>query len=545
MEPRFGRSFSSVRVHDGEDSAQIAASLQARAFTVGNDVFFGRGEFRPGNAAGRHLLAHELVHTVQQGSRESRRVSLAPIGKGLGCEEVMKRDESTFPPEVKPEPEEWFGSGTILDVVRAAAPFTTEASETGDVGGGRSNRALLAEGSGDRDATALLQRFLMWFHCAFGLGNPLRPWGALGVFGGTTKRMVQRFQSYYPTAGLTADGIVGPFTLDAMDRVLMGLAPMPLNNGGVPTASDEPGSLQWSLSGTVATALVDAANLFALARQVGDTVESVGCIQPLVMLRESTDRPSDFSTHYAQYVSAGDTFDFGMLTRAAAPAASNVLRLHFFHNQEMDAALAQTFWPGIAPASADVDLEIESAVRGSGDTPHPITELVLYGHAVGSQMYANGGPSFEVGALSRNRLPGGGEQSFEDAHDGRFTRNCLFSKREGTIADTIGCRSESFGRAFSLVYLRQKAAVRTTSMYLLPLCVDPALSQGAACTGYDSLGKNSQLIVRDVDLVNAIAQSNAQWASGSPRVMADPAVGPYFTLQDLLANATNTIPGSL
>lgn len=69
MEGRFGHSFADVRVH--ADSG-AAAALGARAFTVGSDVAFARGEFAPRSADGRALLAHELAHVVQQG--EGRRV---------------------------------------------------------------------------------------------------------------------------------------------------------------------------------------------------------------------------------------------------------------------------------------------------------------------------------------------------------------------------------------------------------------------------------------------------------------------------------------
>jgi hypothetical protein len=66
FESRFGCDLGAVRIHDDAPSHRLAASLQARAFTVGGDVFFHRGEYQPGTATGRRLLAHELVHTVQQ-----------------------------------------------------------------------------------------------------------------------------------------------------------------------------------------------------------------------------------------------------------------------------------------------------------------------------------------------------------------------------------------------------------------------------------------------------------------------------------------------
>jgi hypothetical protein len=67
MEPRFGHDFGGVRVHADARAAQSAAAVRARGYTVGNDVVFGAGEYRPDSAEGRLLLAHELTHVVQQG----------------------------------------------------------------------------------------------------------------------------------------------------------------------------------------------------------------------------------------------------------------------------------------------------------------------------------------------------------------------------------------------------------------------------------------------------------------------------------------------
>lgn len=66
MEHRFGHDFGHVRIHADERAAASAASVNARAYTVGLNVVFARGEFAPRTRAGRQLLAHELAHTVQQ-----------------------------------------------------------------------------------------------------------------------------------------------------------------------------------------------------------------------------------------------------------------------------------------------------------------------------------------------------------------------------------------------------------------------------------------------------------------------------------------------
>jgi hypothetical protein len=66
MEPRFGVDFATVRVHEGTRSAQSARDVSARAYTVGQHIVFGAGEYAPETSEGRRLLAHELAHVVQQ-----------------------------------------------------------------------------------------------------------------------------------------------------------------------------------------------------------------------------------------------------------------------------------------------------------------------------------------------------------------------------------------------------------------------------------------------------------------------------------------------
>ncbi|ATY09811.1 DUF4157 domain-containing protein [Amycolatopsis sp. AA4] len=66
MEQRFGQDFSQVRVYSDRTAAESAAWLGAKAYTVGERVVFGIGEYRPETASGRRSLAHELAHVVQQ-----------------------------------------------------------------------------------------------------------------------------------------------------------------------------------------------------------------------------------------------------------------------------------------------------------------------------------------------------------------------------------------------------------------------------------------------------------------------------------------------
>ena len=69
MEPRFGADFGAVRMHTDDRAANLNRQVSAQAFTVGNQIFFGRDRFQPETSDGRELIAHELTHTIQQARR--------------------------------------------------------------------------------------------------------------------------------------------------------------------------------------------------------------------------------------------------------------------------------------------------------------------------------------------------------------------------------------------------------------------------------------------------------------------------------------------
>jgi len=92
MEPRFGRDLSKVRVHTGAQAEASAAALSARAYTLGNRIVFGAGHYAPFTAAGRHLIAHELTHVIQQGGTERRLMrQAAPSAPVAGQQEREER----------------------------------------------------------------------------------------------------------------------------------------------------------------------------------------------------------------------------------------------------------------------------------------------------------------------------------------------------------------------------------------------------------------------------------------------------------------------
>ncbi len=75
---RLKHNFDDVRIHTDEQANELSQSINARAFTIGKDIFFKKGVFSPGSRAGRETLMHELTHVVQQsgGSRGNGRLKL-------------------------------------------------------------------------------------------------------------------------------------------------------------------------------------------------------------------------------------------------------------------------------------------------------------------------------------------------------------------------------------------------------------------------------------------------------------------------------------
>ena len=82
FEPRFGVDLGNVKVHTDSEANQLASYIQAKAFTYGNDIVFGEGQYQLGTTEGKKLIAHELAHTMQQ-------------SEGLSLD-IVQRD-GTFP----------------------------------------------------------------------------------------------------------------------------------------------------------------------------------------------------------------------------------------------------------------------------------------------------------------------------------------------------------------------------------------------------------------------------------------------------------------
>jgi hypothetical protein len=111
MESRFGADFSGVRIRDGPGAARMCNNLRARAFTRGSDIYFNSGEYNPRSRRGRHLLAHELTHVVQQraagpmiqrASDPAHDLTSTALSGDAKLEEIFDEQGSLGPPKKEP-----------------------------------------------------------------------------------------------------------------------------------------------------------------------------------------------------------------------------------------------------------------------------------------------------------------------------------------------------------------------------------------------------------------------------------------------------------
>lgn len=121
LEEQLGHDFSQVRLHTDRDSGQLAEMMGADAFAVGQDIFFREGTYRPGTADGQRLLAHELLHTVQN----PHGLGALRAGRDLGAvslpQEAIEREAESAAQESV--------LGALRDSVRTEEPAADEIEE--------------------------------------------------------------------------------------------------------------------------------------------------------------------------------------------------------------------------------------------------------------------------------------------------------------------------------------------------------------------------------------------------------------------------------
>ncbi|MBD2341672.1 DUF4157 domain-containing protein [Calothrix sp. FACHB-156] len=149
MEQALGADFSGVRVHADAQSDALNRSIQAEAFTTGQDMFFRHGAYAPGNPSGQALIAHELTHVVQQRRDISRPIQRKVTPQddfpgrskteyGIGEQMTLSLDdvdESTLKkyPGKKLEWKQTKGKGTLLDTNDTGQANYVADSEAEDV----------------------------------------------------------------------------------------------------------------------------------------------------------------------------------------------------------------------------------------------------------------------------------------------------------------------------------------------------------------------------------------------------------------------------
>jgi hypothetical protein len=129
MESRFGHDFSQVKIYTHSQAAESARTINARAYTLGQDVVFNTGEYAPDTDSGKHLLAHELTHVVQQSGSVQRQV-MREVGDVAELATSSPADTLvTLDGEITPAPADIDTAGLDIDVA-SLFPAAAESDST-------------------------------------------------------------------------------------------------------------------------------------------------------------------------------------------------------------------------------------------------------------------------------------------------------------------------------------------------------------------------------------------------------------------------------
>jgi peptidoglycan hydrolase-like protein with peptidoglycan-binding domain len=172
MEQGFGADFNNVRIHNDAEAQDMSQNIGAQAFTHGNDIYFNQGKYNPNSDEGKHLLAHELTHTIQQ--------------KGMVHKKLMKKDLQSH---------RFKGDEKIKKVLNGK----------------------LIVGKGSQGAhVRIIQQALV------DAGFKLPKFGVDGIFGNETKAATKAFQISCGLPKKEQDGVVGKITMGKLDTKYTG-----------------------------------------------------------------------------------------------------------------------------------------------------------------------------------------------------------------------------------------------------------------------------------------------------------------------------------
>ncbi len=94
MESKIGADFGQVRIHTDSTAHKLSAKLNAQAFASGNDIYFNKGKFNPETRSGKHLLAHELTHTVQQRASVQKKIQKQDQPQSSDNSKLILKDQA-------------------------------------------------------------------------------------------------------------------------------------------------------------------------------------------------------------------------------------------------------------------------------------------------------------------------------------------------------------------------------------------------------------------------------------------------------------------
>lgn len=178
FEPRFGYDFSDVKIHSDSSAVKSAQSINALAYTSGNNIVFNENQYSPDTYGGKKLLAHELTHVIQQNP-------------------ILKTSVSN-PVQRKP--------GDKHDLTAVSLSGDPVLEKTFD------NEAVIGKASNSSgEHVRRIQEALI------SLGIELPLFGADGIFGSETEKGVREFQQEADMSEPEFDGIVGRKTLGLLD----------------------------------------------------------------------------------------------------------------------------------------------------------------------------------------------------------------------------------------------------------------------------------------------------------------------------------------
>ncbi|HEX2901188.1 MAG TPA: DUF4157 domain-containing protein, partial [Bacteroidia bacterium] len=110
-----GSRLGGVRIHSGAESATLNRQIGARAFTLGQDIFFGQGQYNDASRAGQELIAHEVAHTVQQGNGEVVRRKKPKKEPNVELVEIPELSEDKLKIAIRRNRELWNLEWHLLD----------------------------------------------------------------------------------------------------------------------------------------------------------------------------------------------------------------------------------------------------------------------------------------------------------------------------------------------------------------------------------------------------------------------------------------------